>query len=245
MTSFSAATIAAELGVTPLFDPASEARRRIAFLRDYLVQAGMECLVLGISGGIDSTTAGRLCQLAVEDARAQGAEASFIAMRLPYGQQADEAEAQTALAFIEPDEQVRLNIRPASDAMLASLHGAAIPLDSAAQEDFVLGNIKARQRMIAQYAVAGARRGLVVGTDHAAEAVMGFFTKHGDGACGLRSRGSPSDACAPSLDSWALRSHWSPKFLPPTWRRCARSVRTKSHTGSAMTKSTISWKECR
>jgi NAD+ synthase len=39
--------------------------------------------------------------------------------------------------------------------------------------------------MIAQYAVAGARGGLVVGTDHAAEAVMGFFTKYGDGACDL------------------------------------------------------------
>ncbi len=49
-------------------------------------------------------------------------------------------------------------------------------------QDFVHGNIKARQRMIAQYAVAGAHEGLVVGTDHAAEAVSGFFTKFGDGA---------------------------------------------------------------
>src|SRR3546814_1546582 len=39
--------------------------------------------------------------------------------------------------------------------------------------------------MIAQYAVAGAHRGLVVGTDHAAEALMGFFTKFGDGAADL------------------------------------------------------------
>src|SRR5690606_739796 len=52
-------------------------------------------------------------------------------------------------------------------------------------EDFVLGNIKARQRMIAQYAVAGAYGGIVVGTDHAAEALMGFFTKFGDGAADL------------------------------------------------------------
>jgi NAD+ synthase len=46
-----------------------------------------------------------------------------------------------------------------------------------------LGNIKARQRMVVQYAVAGARSGLVIGTDQAAEALMGFFTKYGDGAC--------------------------------------------------------------
>src|SRR4051794_2184278 len=37
--------------------------------------------------------------------------------------------------------------------------------------------------MIAQYAVAGRTGALVIGTDQAAEAVMGFFTKHGDGAC--------------------------------------------------------------
>jgi NAD+ synthase len=51
--------------------------------------------------------------------------------------------------------------------------------------DFHLGNMKARQRMIAQYAIAGASRGLVIGTDHAAEALMGFFTKFGDGAADI------------------------------------------------------------
>jgi NAD+ synthase len=49
----------------------------------------------------------------------------------------------------------------------------------------VLGNTKARMRMVAQYTIAGAAHGLVIGTDHAAEAVMGFFTKFGDGACDL------------------------------------------------------------
>lgn len=47
---------------------------------------------------------------------------------------------------------------------------------------FHLGNIKARQRMIAQYALAGATNGLVIGTDQAAEALMGFITRFGDGA---------------------------------------------------------------
>jgi NAD+ synthase len=40
-------------------------------------------------------------------------------------------------------------------------------------------------RMVAQFAIANANDGLVIGTDHAAEAVMGFFTKFGDGACDL------------------------------------------------------------
>lgn len=47
------------------------------------------------------------------------------------------------------------------------------------------GNVKARQRMVAQYTVAGQRHYLVVGTDHAAEAVTGFYTKFGDGGADL------------------------------------------------------------
>ncbi len=181
---FEARAVAAELLVAPTFDAAAEAERRIAFIADYLAASGLQALVLGISGGIDSTTAGRLCQLAAERLRAAGRAARFIAMRLPYGQQRDEADAQRALEFIRPDETITTDIRPAAEGMLASLK-AGLAFDSPAQQDFVFGNIKARQRMVAQYAVAGARRGLVVGTDHAAEAVMGFFTKFGDGACDL------------------------------------------------------------
>jgi NAD+ synthase len=183
-SSFAASDIAAELLVTPTFDPVAETERRIAFIADYLAGSGMESLVLGISGGVDSTTAGRLCQLAAERLRAAGRKARFIAMRLPFGVQRDEADAQAALAFIRPDETITTDIRPACEGMLASLK-TGLAFATPAQEDFVFGNIKARQRMIAQYAVAGARRGLVVGTDHAAEAVMGFFTKFGDGACDL------------------------------------------------------------
>lgn len=178
-------SIARELGVSTAFDAKAEAARRVDFLCTYLIRSQMDCLVLGISGGVDSTVAGRLCQLAVAKARSERTAARFVAMGLPYGLQADEHHAQRALEFIEPDEVLTVNIQPASDAMLASLKAAGQAFEHASQEDFVLGNIKARQRMIAQYAVAGARRGLVIGTDHAAEAVMGFFTKFGDGACDL------------------------------------------------------------
>jgi NAD+ synthase len=175
--------IAQELGVASSFDAAAQAQRRIDFLAAYLVAAGCRALVLGISGGVDSTTAGRMAQLAAEQARSRGHDATFIAVRLPYGSQADEADAQAALDFIRPDERVSIDIRPAADAMLHSMRAGGHHFATPADEDFVLGNIKARERMVAQYALAGARRGLVIGTDHAAEAVMGFFTKYGDGAC--------------------------------------------------------------
>ncbi|WP_152362888.1 ammonia-dependent NAD(+) synthetase [Microlunatus speluncae] len=173
--------IIAELGVPASFDPDGELERRTEFLADRLRSTHATSYVLGISGGVDSSTAGRLCQLAVERIRAEGGRATFIAMRLPYGVQADEADAQRALEFIRPDETLTVDVQPATDAMVESARHAGL----GEREDFHIGNVKARQRMVAQYLVAGARNGLVVGTDHAAEAVMGFYTKHGDGACDL------------------------------------------------------------
>ena len=56
----------------------------------------LKLLYLGISGGQDSTLAGRLAQLAMEELRAETGDDSykFIAVRLPYGVQADEEDAQ-------------------------------------------------------------------------------------------------------------------------------------------------------
>lgn len=174
--------IARELGVTAEFDAGAEIERRVGFLADTLKRTGTRALILGISGGVDSSTAGRLCQLAVERARDGGHSAEFIAMRLPYGVQADESDAQAALTFIRADKVLTVDVRPAADAAAQALVAGGLTTRDAAEHDFILGNIKARERMIAQYAVASATRGLVVGTDHAAEAVTGFFTKHGDGA---------------------------------------------------------------
>ena len=174
--------IARDLQVSETFDAHLEIERRVAFLTERLTSSGLRSLVLGISGGVDSTTAGRLCQLAVERARAAGHDAVFYAMRLPYGVQADEKDAQLALSFIKADHVLSVDVKSASDAALAASLAGGVAFRDAHHQDFVQGNIKARQRMIAQYAVAGAHDGLVVGTDHAAEAVSGFFTKYGDGA---------------------------------------------------------------
>lgn len=181
--------IAAALNVGPEFDGPeavqAEIDRRVAFIQTCLRESGMKTLVLGISGGVDSTTAGMLAQRAVEGMRAagEGDDYRFIAVRLPYQVQHDEEEAQLAVETIAPDECHTVNI---GAAVLALAHAtdALVPLSESAR-DFVLGNTKARMRMVAQYTIANARQGLVIGTDHAAEAVMGFFTKFGDGACDL------------------------------------------------------------
>ncbi|MBW6425386.1 ammonia-dependent NAD(+) synthetase [Rhizobium sp. XQZ8] len=177
--------IAERLGVAKSFDAAAEAEQRIRFLADYLRASSLQSYVLGISGGVDSLAAGMLAQSAVESLRSQGHEAQFIAVRLPYGTQADEADAQRSLQVIKPDRVVTIDIKPATDAMLEAVRVEGGDLLDTARLNFHLGNIKARQRMIAQYALAGTTRGLVIGTDQAAEALMGFFTKFGDGAADI------------------------------------------------------------
>ncbi|KRC62978.1 NAD(+) synthetase [Agromyces sp. Root81] len=169
--------IIAELNVTPAIDPAEQVRARIDFLKSYLRTTGAKGLVLGISGGQDSTLAGRLCRIAVDELVAEGTPSRFIAVRLPYGVQRDEDDAQLALTFIEPQETVVFNIKGSVDGLADGFAEATeVPLS-----DFGKGNVKARMRMVAQYALAGEGALLVVGTDHAAEAVTGFFTKYGDG----------------------------------------------------------------
>ena len=173
-----------DLEVVADFDAACETERRIRFLAEYIQHTGTQGLVLGISGGVDSTVAGRLCQLACERVRAEGGDAAFVAIRLPYGVQKDEADANQAVAAIAADEVYTVNIKGAVDGMWDACLAAGISIADE-RNDFVKGNVKARERMIAQYTVAGARNMLVVGTDQAAEAVVGFFTKYGDGGVDL------------------------------------------------------------
>ena len=176
-------TIIQELGVKPVIDAQEEICRSIDFLKRYLKKHPfLKTFVLGISGGQDSTLAGRLAQLAMEELRAETGDDSykFIAVRLPYGVQADEADAQKALAFIQPDVSLVVNIKESADAMTAAVEATGSPVS-----DFNKGNIKARCRMIAQYALAGSHSGAVIGTDHAAENITGFFTKFGDGGADI------------------------------------------------------------
>ncbi|RMX28164.1 ammonia-dependent NAD(+) synthetase [Limosilactobacillus reuteri] len=171
------------LGVNTQIDPQAEVTNRVQFICDFLQTTKMKALVLGISGGQDSSLAGRLSQLAVEKLREETGdnEYQFIAVRLPYGEQADESDAMFAINdFIKPDKIMRVNIKAATDAMVASLNEAGTPIS-----DFNKGNIKARERMIVQYAIGGENKGAVVGTDHAAEAVTGFYTKFGDGGADI------------------------------------------------------------
>jgi len=181
--------IISEMHVLPEIDVKFEIRRRIDFIKQTLLNSGLKCLVLGISGGIDSSTCGRLAQLAVDELNEKTDQYQFIAVRLPYQEQADEADAQLSLDFIQPTARVCVNIQAGSDAIhqstIDALAQSGLLSEDESIVDYAKGNVKARMRMIAQYEIGGLLGGLVIGTDHSAENVTGFYTKHGDGACDL------------------------------------------------------------
>lgn len=179
-----------EMKVLPKIDTDFEISRRVSFIKNRLIESGLTTLVLGISGGVDSSTCGKLAQLAVNELNIEHQkEYKFVAVRLPYDIQADEADAQLAIDFIKPSYCLTTNVKPGADGInnevLSSLVNANL-LDATPEKvDFSKGNVKARTRMVLQYHVAGILGGLVLGTDHSAENITGFFTKWGDGACDL------------------------------------------------------------
>ncbi|SFC29446.1 NAD+ synthase [Alkalibacterium subtropicum] len=171
--------IVEEMRVSPTIDPEKEIRRSIDFMKAYMEKHPfLKSFVLGVSGGQDSTLLGKLAQMAVEELRAETGREDylFIAVRLPYGVQADESDAMDAIEWIQPDKVMRVDVKPSVDATEKSIAANLLTLS-----DFNKGNIKARERMIIQYAIAGDTSGVVLGTDHSAEAVTGFYTKFGDG----------------------------------------------------------------
>lgn len=184
-------SILTEMRVLPEIDVQFEINRRVEFIKSTLTASGLHYLVLGISGGVDSSTCGRLAQIAVDQLNAEHntGDYQFIAVRLPYGVQADEQDAQRSLEFIQASTVLTVNVQDASDALhhevSAALETADLLNASASRLDFSKGNVKARQRMVAQYDVAGILGGLVLGTDHSAENITGFYTKYGDGAVDL------------------------------------------------------------
>jgi NAD+ synthase len=183
-------TVIEQMRVLPKIDVNYEVERRVNFIKSQLIGSGSNVLVLGISGGIDSCTLGRLAQLAVNELnQSHENNYQFVAVRLPYNVQADEVDAQTSIDFIQPSHSLTVNVQPGADAIdlqtrIAMQNINLLP-DNETKCDFVKGNVKARTRMVTQYQVAGLLDGLVLGTDHSAENITGFYTKYGDGACDL------------------------------------------------------------
>lgn len=176
--------IIAKLGVKPTIDVQEEIRKRVDFLKDYVKNARTSGLLIAISGGIDSAVAAGLCKQATDELKAEsGQDYITLGVFQPYGEQVDIADSYAVAKAFDLTKTVETNIEDTvNEIALEVEHGFKnIGLHRHISKEGK-GNVKARTRMVMQYALAFDMNLLVVGTDHASEAITGFFTKYGDGA---------------------------------------------------------------
>ena len=143
------------------------------FLKDYLENNKCNTYVLGVSGGVDSSLCAAIAKNAV------GKE-KLHCLLMPINSQKEDLE--DALTLVK-DLDLNYTVIDASETFnkyVETFSKAGIELDRS-----TLGNLKVRMRMAILYAVAQKERGLVIGTDNADERYVGYFTKHGDGACDI------------------------------------------------------------
>jgi len=146
------------------------------WLRDRLAESGAERFVLGLSGGVDSATVCGLC------VRAAGAE-KVLGVIMPSNSDPIDAEHAALVAKEFDVETVRVDLTPATDALFAALPSP----EHSSQERATLAvaNVRPRLRMTTLYFLANARGGIVVGTGNKSEALIGYYTKYGDGGVDL------------------------------------------------------------
>ena len=152
------------------FDPAMAAEHCGAFIRETLEQAGLDRVVLGLSGGIDSAVSAGLAVRALGADRVRG-------VMMPYT--SSSAESLTDAAAVAETlglETEKVSIAPMADAFLQD-----IPADALLRR----GNVMARCRMIVLYDRSARDAALVLGTGNRTEGLLGYTTMFGDNACGL------------------------------------------------------------
>src|SRR5437016_11653637 len=150
----------------------------VRFLKTHSERIGVKHLIVGMSGGVDSSVAAVLCSMAVGGRRTLG-------FCLP------EDETKNPANVRDAEEVARkfgikletLDITPIIKAIISVLH------PSTGNVTLPLGNVKARLRAAILYYHANTSKGIVVGTGDKSEIMLGYFTKYGDGACDIQPLG--------------------------------------------------------
>lgn len=192
------------LGVKASIDVEAEIRRRVDFLKEAVEQAHCSGLLIAVSGGLDSAVVAALCKMATDELAAERDRFyETLAVLQPYGEQEDIAHSHAVVEAFALTSVVT-NIAQAVDEVSREVEGALSTLNVVQRQlgRGNKGNVMARTRMVMQYALAAERNLLVVGTDHASEAIVGFFTKYGDGAVDIHPLGSLTKRQVQALAEW-------------------------------------------
>jgi len=141
-----------------------------AFIRDRLDAAGVDRAVIGLSGGIDSTLTSHLLVEAIGAENVHG-----LVMPSEVNREANMSDAERVASELLDVEYDVVEINPIVDAFLDAYPDAA-------DDQLATGNLRVRCRAVLNYLVANHEDALVVGTGNRSEALVGYFTKYGDGA---------------------------------------------------------------
>lgn len=144
----------------------------VAKTKEYLVSNNLKAMILGISGGIDSTVCAAICH---EVSKQTGIP--LIGRSLPTSFNKKEETTAADLvgnAFCNEYKEVPIS------KLYCTFSEVLIGYEKTAQTDLANGNIQARLRMIYLYNLASIYRGLVIDTDNLTEHNLGYWTVHGD-----------------------------------------------------------------
>ena len=148
--------------------------RIIRFIREYVEKAGTNGIVLGLSGGVDSSTVAAL------SSRAIGGE-KVLGLLLPEKETLNQGDMEDAILVAK-----RFNLEAQVCDITRALEGfyETIPIFDAGDR-LCKGNIKARSRMTVLYYYANKLNRIVCGSSDKSETMMGYFTKWGDVAADI------------------------------------------------------------
>ena len=143
----------------------------VEFVQNKVSEANADGLVVGLSGGIDSTLAAFLACEAV------GKENVFGIVMPSTTTPTEDKLHGTAIAQL-----LGINYK---EIAIDSILNEFLSVTQLEEDKLSIGNLKARIRMSIIYFYANSKNYLVSGTGNKSEILIGYFTKHGDGACDI------------------------------------------------------------